>query len=66
MSDVAMKKLRANDGEIAIRTGEREVYRSAASLLGIQESRVHSFAIADLAPMYSVDLKASQLVCSSL
>ncbi|CAM9506461.1 unnamed protein product [Ectocarpus fasciculatus] len=58
MSDVAMKKLRANDGEIAIRTGEREVYRSASSLLGIQESRVHSFAIADLAPMYSVDLKA--------
>lgn len=64
MSDVTMKKLRENDGEMTIRAGEREVYRSPSSLLGSQESRVHSFAIVDLPPTYSVDLKASQVLIS--
>lgn len=60
MSDVTTKKLRENDGELTIRAGEREVYRSPSSLLGSQESRVHSFTVVDLPPTYSVNLKARQ------
>lgn len=60
MSDVTTKTLRESDGEITIRAGEREVYRSTSSLLRSQESRVHSFAIVDLPPTYSVNIKVSR------
>lgn len=59
MSDVTTKKLLDNDGELTIRAGEREVYHSPSSLLGSQESRVHSFAVVDLPPVYFINLKAS-------
>lgn len=45
--------------EIAVRSGEHEVYRSTNNLLEIQETRVHSFTVVDVAPTYSIDLKAS-------
>lgn len=57
MSDIDIKTKSENDGELAIRIGEREIYRSASSLLGNQESRVHSFAIVNIPPIFSIDLK---------
>lgn len=69
ISDVALKKVCENDGEMAIRIGGREVYRSTSRLLGTQESRVHSFAIVDHPPIFSVDLKvgkAAHFECKAL
>lgn len=60
ISDVALKNVRENDGEMAIRIGGREVYRSTSRLLGIQESRAHSFAIVNHPPIFSVDLKVGE------
>lgn len=60
MSEVAVRGTSDSDGEIAVRTGEREIYRSASIPLGIHESRVHGFAIVDQPPTYSVDLKVSR------
>lgn len=60
MSEVAVRKTNDSDGEIAVRTGEREFYRSASSPLGIHESRVHGFTIMDHPPTFSVDLKVSR------
>eukprot|EP00752_Nemacystus_decipiens_P001471 g1447.t1 len=57
ISDVALKDVCEKDGEMAIRIGGREVYRSTRRLLGIQESRVHSFAIEHHPPIFCVDLK---------
>lgn len=67
MSDVTTKNRRENDGELTIRAGEREVYRSPSSLLGSQESRVHSFTVVHLPPTYSVNLKArhASFICST-
>lgn len=59
MSDINVKTISENDGELAVRIGGREVYRSANSLLGNQESRVHSFAIVNVPPIFSVDLKVN-------
>lgn len=59
LSDIDMKRVSENDGELAIRIGGREVYRSASGLLGNQESRVHSFAIGHLPPIFCVDLKVN-------
>lgn len=60
ISDVALKNVCRNDGEMAIRIGGREVYRSKSRLLGIQESRVHSFAIVNHPPIFPVDLKVGE------
>lgn len=60
MSEVAIGGCSASDGEMAVRIEEREVYRSANSPLGIHESRVHEFTIADQPPIYSVDVKVIQ------
>lgn len=60
MSDAAMKGAYRDDGEVAIRIGEREVHRSPSSLLNAQESNVIRFRVVDLAPIYSVDLQASE------
>lgn len=60
ISDVALKKVCDNDGDMAIRIGGREIYRSASRLLGIQESRVHGFAVVNHPPIFSVDLKVSE------
>lgn len=66
ISDVALKKVCENDGEMAIRIGGREVYRSASRLLGIQESRVHSFTIVNHPPIFSVDLKVREMSISNV
>lgn len=60
ISDVALKKVCENGGEMAFRIGGREVYRSTSRLLGTQESRVHSFAIVHHPPVFSVDLKVGE------
>ena len=59
MSEVTIGGCSASDGEMAVRIGEREVYRSVNSPLGIHESRVHEFTIADQPPTYSVDVKVT-------
>lgn len=60
MSEVAIGGSSVSDGKMAVRNGEREVYRSASSPLGIHESRVHDFTIADQPPTYSVDIKVTK------
>lgn len=57
ISDVALKKIDENDGDMAIRIGGRELYRATNRRLGNQESRVHSFAVVNHPPIFSVDLK---------
>lgn len=60
VSDIGLKGRRCDHGgEIAIRTGEREVYSSTGNILNRQETRSHKFSILDVCPTYSVDLKAS-------
>ncbi|CAM9212499.1 unnamed protein product, partial [Hapterophycus canaliculatus] len=60
MSEVSVKQLGANDEEMAVRTGEREIFRSESTPIRIQESRVHKFEIMNTSPTYFIDLKASR------
>lgn len=60
MSEVAVKHLDENDGEVAIRVAGREIYRSENTPIRIQESRVHRFEIMNTPPTYFIDLKASR------
>lgn len=62
MSDVGMRPMSAKAGKMAVRMGEREVYRSGSSILGRREARIHTFPINDAEPRYSVDLKVSKKV----
>lgn len=60
MSEVGVNQSGENDGEVAIRVGEREIYRAESTPIRIQESRAHKFEIVNTSPTYCIDLKASR------
>ncbi|CAM9559381.1 unnamed protein product [Scytosiphon promiscuus] len=62
MSEVALKHLDENDGEVAVRVGGQEIYRSESTPIRTRESRVHRFEIVNTPPTYFIDLKASWAV----
>lgn len=59
LSDVAIKGRRVfnKDEQFAVRVGEKEVYRSAPSLLESRKTRAHRFSVMDTPMIYSADLK---------
>lgn len=66
MSDVGIHGPCEDHEAMAVRVGEREVYRSAKRLLKPQESCTHTFSVIDLPPTYSVDLKESRFFGCSI
>lgn len=59
LSDVAIKGRRVfrKDEQFAVLVGEKEVYRSATSLLESRKTRAHRFSVMDTPTIYSIDLK---------